>query len=98
MNPRIKKNAALTLPRVKVVDVAALKFRHGRMLSCADAFALHDARECARQNAEVEPQRPVVDVPDVELETWLPGEGIAPVDLRPTGDSWQDFQSPPLEL
>src|SRR5215831_813640 len=34
----------------------------------------------------VEPERPVVDVPRIELETLRPRDRIASVDLRPAGD------------
>ncbi len=52
----------------------------------ADAFAREEFPDRQDDDLEVQPQRAVIDVPHVQREFLLPGERVAPVDLRPTGD------------
>src|SRR4051812_19135022 len=43
---------------------------------------------CHRENSEVETERAVIDVPDVVLELFFPGQRVSAVNLRPTRDPW----------
>ena len=49
-----------------------------------DAFAFDHFPESHKHDLDVQPERPVVHVPDVIAEFVLPGDGVASVDLRPT--------------
>ena len=48
----------------------------------------------ARQDPRIEPQRAVLDVPEVELDPLAPGQRGAAVDLRPPGDPGLDASRP----
>jgi len=48
------------------------------------------------EDEEIQLQAPVFHVPDIELELFLPGESVSPVDLSPSSNSRQHFQTPPL--
>ena len=45
-----------------------------------------------RQDPQIEPERPVGDVPEVLLDSLRPFDLVAPVDLRPAGDAWKDVE------
>src|SRR2546421_2842739 len=49
-----------------------------------------------RENFEVDPRRPVLDVPEVELDPLAPGQARATVDLRPAGHPRLHVESAPL--
>src|SRR3954470_24101478 len=49
--------------------------------------AAEERERRADQDAEVEERRPVLDVPDVELDPLRPGQLRAAVDLRPPRDA-----------
>ena len=44
-----------------------------------------------QDDLDVQPERPVVHVPDVITEFILPGDGVASVDLRPTRQAGIDI-------
>ena len=54
-------------------------------------------RDRAHEDLQVEPQRAVLDVPDVELDPLRPAERVAPADLRPAGDAGADREAAALE-
>src|SRR3954447_6591270 len=60
--------------------------------------AAEERERRAEQDAEVEERRPVLDVPDVELDPLRPGQLRAAVDLRPPRDAGLDLQAPALML
>src|SRR4051794_2271018 len=49
-----------------------------------------------QEDAQVEHRRPVLDVPDVELDPLCPGQGGTAVDLRPPRDSGLHLEAAPL--
>src|SRR3954454_7298700 len=49
-----------------------------------------------REDLQVEPDRAMLDVPDVELDPLLPGDAGAAVDLRPAGDPRAQVEAPSL--
>src|SRR5436190_5668318 len=51
---------------------------------------------CARDDLQIEPGRPMLDVPDVELDSLVPRQLCAAVDLRPPGDTGPHFEAAPL--
>ena len=57
----------------------------------ADAIAPCDDCDGAPKNAQVEPQRSVLDVPNVKREAIVPAEGVPAVDLGPTGEARAHF-------
>src|SRR6266850_1219049 len=61
--------------------VRASEFRGGLVTRLADAFAEKNLLDGACQNAEIQKERPVVDVPHVQLEAVLPRQSVAPADL-----------------
>ena len=50
-----------------------------------NAFTAQPDSERTRNDLHVQGERPVVDVPDVQPELLLPGDGVPPVDLGPAG-------------
>ena len=62
----------------------------GCLAGLVDAFALDDFEQGAQQDAQVEPEAQVVDVPDVEGELFFPTDGVTAVDLGPAGDAGPD--------
>ena len=66
------------------------------MAGRGDTVAAHNLDGGACQNLEVERQSDVVDIPDVEGELLLPGEGVSAVDLAPAGDARGDLVTPRL--
>ena len=63
------------------------EFFHGRLPILADPLPLEDFLKSHPENLDIEPERPVVDVPDIVFEFFLPADGIATIDLRPAGDA-----------
>ena len=58
-----------------------------------------NARRAVRdEDPQVEPQRGVLDVPEVELDPLVPRQRGAAVDLRPAGDPGQRVEPAPLAL
>ena len=55
-------------------------------------------RTVRQRIAQVEPERRVLDVPEVELDPLGPGEGGAALDLRPAGDAGADREAAALAL
>src|SRR5262245_29626724 len=74
--------------RLSIAELAAAagEARHRRVSRAVDAFCAQYAQQRERDDPEVQPERAVVDVPDVEPESVLPGLVVAPVDLCPAGD------------
>ena len=60
---------------------------HGGVALGADALALQDLDHRHQKDLEVEPERPMVDITDVEREASLPAGGVAAVRRCPTGAS-----------
>src|SRR5215217_4439297 len=50
------------------------------------------------QDAQVEPEGPMLDVPDVQLDPLGPSQRGPAVDLRPSGDAGLDGEPPALAL
>src|SRR5664280_870456 len=46
----------------------------------------------AGEDAQIEPERAVFDVPDVQLDPLVPGQGGAPIHLRPAGQPGLDLE------
>src|SRR5437016_3991874 len=49
-----------------------------------------------REDLQIDPGRAVLDVPDVELDAFVPRQACPSVDLGPAGDSRLDVETPPL--
>ena len=58
------------------------------MVYAVPARRFEDSEE---KNFEVEEERTVVDVPDVEAKLLFPRKGVASVHLRPAGDAWTNL-------
>src|SRR4029077_14952602 len=58
----------------------------GSLPGLADADLRDGLPDRQQQDPDVEPERLVLHVPDVELEAPLPRERVAAVELRPPGD------------
>jgi len=72
------------------------KLFHGNMPLMADVRGAQHFFQSFAEDEEIQLQAPVFHVPDIELELFLPGESVSPVDLSPSGNSRQHFQAPPL--
>src|SRR4051794_35407043 len=60
--------------------------------------AAEEGARRAQQDLQVDERRPVLDVPEVELDPLGPGELRPAVDLRPAGDARPDVEAVPLPL
>ena len=72
------------------------ELRHGGMTFGADASAFQNLDNRKEEDLDIEPDAPVVYLPDVELELLFPTEAVAAADLRPAGDAGLDFVPPGL--
>ena len=59
-------------------------------------MAGEDVEDGAGKNFDIEPERAIFDVPDIELEFLLPGDVVATIDLRPAG--YAGFHGVPLAV
>ena len=66
---------------------AASKFLHSGVTGLSNALAPDYPAKGHEENLDIQSKRPVVDVPDIQLELLLPGQGVAPIHLRPARDS-----------
>ncbi len=73
------------------VALGAEELGHRGVARLLDALAPQHSEDRAPQDAQVEQQRAVLDVPDVVLEALLPARGVAAVDLRPAGHPGPDL-------
>ena len=60
--------------------------RHRRVSLLADAIAAERLPDGQGNDLQVEPERRVVDIPDVQLELFFPAQRVAAVYLSPAGD------------
>src|ERR1044071_10220835 len=60
--------------------------------------AAEESERRPRQDPQVEERRPVLDVPDVELDPLRPRQRGATVHLRPAGDAGLHVEPAPLPL
>src|SRR4030067_2901022 len=42
-----------------------------------------------QENFEIQPERPMINIPDIQFKFFFPSQRISPVYLRPAGDPWQ---------
>lgn len=73
-------------PIIPLFD-GALKLVHGCLSWLADALACENLPDSHPDDLKVQPDRAVIHIPDIQGELLFPGDGIAPVDLRPAGDT-----------
>ena len=66
-----------------------------RLVELYPAGAEH-IQDGAREDPEVEPQAPLIDIPDVEPEPLAEYDRVPPVDLRPASDAGQHLMPPVL--
>ena len=71
--------------------VCAHELGGGGAAGGTDALALEDFSNRHEQYFDIQPEGVVIDIPYVEGELVLPGEGVAPVHLCPAGDAGEDF-------
>ncbi|HQG66912.1 MAG TPA: hypothetical protein PLA32_14160, partial [Smithella sp.] len=62
----------------------------------ADPFPFEDLPDGHGDDLDVQPQGPVVHIPNIQPELLFPGDGVAAVDLRPAGNFRFYFVSPHL--
>ena len=56
-----------------------------------DTFSLERFHNGYQDNLDIQPERPMVDIPNVVVKLLFPGEGIATVDLSPSSDAGKYF-------
>ena len=66
------------------------------MAFVTDAFPFEDLYQRHEEDFDIEPQGPIVNIPHIQGEFLLPGDGVAAVYLRPAGDPWFRVVSPHL--
>ena len=68
----------------------------GDSIRTVQALSPEQLDERPGENAEVQPQGPVIHVPDVEFDALCPRWIVASVDPCPAGHTRFDFQATPL--
>jgi len=71
----------------------SLGHTHRRLPGLADALAHDDLAHSQPQNFEVEPEGEVVNIPDIIRKFLFSRNGVAPIDLRPTGNAEAHFMA-----
>src|SRR5215472_5614855 len=66
---------------------AASEYRHGRKSPRGDAAAAQNRSDGAGDNSSIQPQAPMVHVPNIEPELLLPRERVSAAHLRPSGNA-----------
>src|SRR5579859_2603070 len=69
------------------------KFRHGDLARRLHAGPAEDAADREKEDFEIQAERPMVDVPHVQPEPFVPADRVPAVDLSPAGDSGLHFMS-----
>src|SRR5688500_7032557 len=72
------------------------QLRHRDVPLLADALAANNGGQRSHEDAQIEPDRPMVDVPDVELQPVRPGRVVPAIDLRPASDARTNVVAPLL--
>jgi len=62
-----------------------------RLPFLADAISFEDFPDRQEQNADIQPQGAVVDIPHVQVKLLFAADGVAAVDPGPAGDAGEDF-------
>jgi hypothetical protein len=78
------------------IECSSQELWHRGVVAGADFPTLKDSRSRQPQDPEVQPQTPMVDIPDVHFEPARPRNSIPSVDLGPSGDAGLDLEAPPL--
>lgn len=72
------------------------EFVDGSVALLADAFAAKDLPKGQEQDLQIQPQIPVVHVPDIVFKLLLPSHVVAAVNLGPAGDTRLDLMAAKL--
>jgi hypothetical protein len=83
---RYQKNNRLIVSNLSssvVIGIPHEVFRGG-LPWLADAFAFDHFPDRKQDDFDIQPEGPVIHIPDIQGKFVLPGDGVAPVDLRPT--------------
>ncbi len=70
--------------------IGAGEVRHGGVTGGADAVAPDHLCQGAPENAQIEQEAVMIDVPRIQAESLFPADGVAAVDLGPAGDAGLD--------
>src|ERR1700691_2190293 len=88
----LRSSSPCPLPEVESVGGARKVRGLGR------AGSAKNCRYSSRQNFEIKPQGPGVNVLHIELHPSLKGDGVPPMNLPETGDAGLDAETAPLPV
>src|SRR5690606_35846285 len=89
LKPQARATSATTLPWPPPPQIstgsasAATEALHGGVAFVADPLACEHLPHRAEEYSQVEPERAILHVPEVERAALLPGKRVASIDLRP---------------
>jgi len=63
-----------------------------------NAFTFQNFPDCHPDDLDVQPQRPVIKIPNIQFEFLFPCNGISPIHLRPAGNTRLHLVAPHLEF
>src|SRR5580692_6213242 len=78
----VSYNVSLVRPCVQPSEL-----RHGGVTRLRDSFTPYYLPDGLSQNGKVQPETPMVDVPNVESESLIPVQQVPAIDLSPSSDS-----------
>ena len=79
--------SGVLLTRQLIIFLIPHELIHGGAAGLRDAFAAQHLADGHQDDADVQPERPVIHVPDIQLKTLIPSQRVAAVHLRPAGDA-----------
>src|SRR3990170_1185850 len=87
--PTTRKESVISLPHLPIPR--PLELRHRGIPRGADPLPLKHLPDRHRENLQIQQERPVFHVPNVQPELLLPGDCVPPIDLRPSGQTGFDL-------
>jgi hypothetical protein len=70
-------------------SAGSFEFFRSRIAGLADPFTPEDLPDGIKEDAYIEHEGPVIDIPDIQPEFIVPTQGVPPIHLRPAGHPWQ---------
>ena len=80
MEIEMKTKSAEKSPHGRIAFCLPHKFFHSCLTCLINPFALENFPDCHEDNFYVQPQGPIVHIPDIQVELFFPGNGVAAVD------------------
>src|SRR5882672_1853890 len=74
------------------------KLRHRDRTRRSNPFSHYYLLHCQRENSDIQPDRLVLHIPDVQCKFFIPSKRIPSLYLSPSSDTWKSFMPTCLEF